>query len=612
MADLNETTRARLESGEIREQKIWQFIREMNEPETCDLELVALEDGKRKYSYRQMFGMWERYARAFSAVGITGKNRSRAGLVGTPSAEASFAFFGLNMTGASVSMISLTEERTVSTLKKMAKRERFTDLILTDYELEDGVLRKILREKDDMGLRNVIVLHIPVCGEFAFPWEELGSRMNHRRLREIPGAVFMEELLDRHGDHAISFAEESCDEAAVIIHTSGTTEGVPKPVPLSDRAVIESVRRHMLSGKTQPKGVQRSSRLFLDMSAGFSFQGMVSPFAYGGRLVALPTVRLGCRSLLAVIHYRLTNIVAAPAMLEVLMELPFTFDLSAVQSVMLAGFFTSADVKKRCNEYLKRCGSRARVVIGYGMAEAGVGCTLSDPQSDDESVGYLLSGLKAKLWDEDEKRFHDIDGAAHTGVLYLSSPSLSSGRLDGELLFELDEIDGEKYLNTHDLFRVREDGALYYLGRENRFFVNQQGVRFNAGLVERAVSAQKGIKGCGVAPVMNKKIHDTEPVLYAETDRPGTGGYRVVARALEQAYITDGLIEKSALPARCVLTDAIPRNMTGKVDVHKILDGRVYGLSYKVEGVYENEKLKEIKLIPEDPRANAYACDKVK
>ena len=248
--------------------------------------------------------------------------------------------------------------------------------------------------------------------------------------------------------------------------------------------------------------------------------------------------------------------------------------------------------------------------VGYGLAEAGVGLTMTAPGTEDDTVGYLLPGIKAKLWDEDEECFHEIDGKEHTGVLFVSTPSLSCGRLDDEVLFELDDIDGEKYLNTHDLFRVSEDGALYCLGRMSRFYMNSEGVRFEAGLVERAVSAQKGIKSCALAPEYNKKIHDTVPVLYVETERRGmVGGYRIVKDALENAYITDGLIEKTALPVRCVLTDDIPRNAMGKVDVHHIREKGVRGFTYETEGAYDDGKLKEIKLKPASSGFDGMGCD---
>lgn len=593
----------------IREQKCWQYIREVNSTKQGISDLVALEDCRRKYTYRQMYGMWEQYARVFSALGITGKRHARAAVEGVPCAEAIFAFFGLNMTGASVSMIQLSSEKRLERLKEQIKREHITDIVLTDYDVDEHFLKRVVKEKSSMGLGNVIVLHVPVEGDFAWLWDVLSSRVNYRALKEIPGALFMEDILEKYNDHPISYTDEACHDSAVVIHTSGSVKGVPKPVPLSDRAVNETLRRHTLSGKTAPAEGRMTSMLFNNMFSGATFIGMMTPLANGGKLVVLPMISSGLGFFCAAVHYRLTNIVFFSALLDLLMMIPFKPDLSSVQTVLLVGSFSSADSIKQCRRFFRQCGSHANVLVGYGLSEAGVGLTLSDPKSNDESVGYLLPGVKARLWDEDKACFHDIDGSAHTGVLYISTPSLSGGRLDDEVIFELDEIEGEKYLNTHDLFNVREDGACYYLGRMNKFFVNEEGIRFDAGLIERAVSAQKGIKNCGLAPVFDKKIHDTIPVLYVETTRPGRGGYSIVRNALAQAYITDGLIEKTRLPERCVITDRIPRTETGKVDVHQITDGKVRGSTYKVEGIFEDDELSGIELEPMDDTGFGTACD---
>ena len=71
-------TKARMESGEIIRQKCWQYIREVNGDDPEKLCITALTDCRRDYTYLQMFDMWERCARVFSALGITGKNCSRA------------------------------------------------------------------------------------------------------------------------------------------------------------------------------------------------------------------------------------------------------------------------------------------------------------------------------------------------------------------------------------------------------------------------------------------------------------------------------------------------------------------------------------------------------
>ena len=93
------------QDGAILDQPCWSFIKEMNSLSEERLDSVAVRDGYRTYTYRQMFRKWERYAEAFSGVGITGENGSRVMFISTPSAEAIFAFYGMNMTGASVSLV---------------------------------------------------------------------------------------------------------------------------------------------------------------------------------------------------------------------------------------------------------------------------------------------------------------------------------------------------------------------------------------------------------------------------------------------------------------------------------------------------------------------------
>ena len=95
----------RLSSGAIIEQKNWKFIKELNSFSEESLNRVALVDSKREYTYRQMFRKWDRFAEVFSALGITGKNHSRAAMTGVPCVEIISAYFGLNITGASLSMV---------------------------------------------------------------------------------------------------------------------------------------------------------------------------------------------------------------------------------------------------------------------------------------------------------------------------------------------------------------------------------------------------------------------------------------------------------------------------------------------------------------------------
>ena len=182
------------------------------------------------------------------------------------------------------------------------------------------------------------------------------------------------------------------------------------------------------------------------------------------------------------------------------------------------------------------------------------------------------------------------------GVLHICSPSISCGRIGDNVLFELTEIDGEQYLNTYDLVETREDGAYYFVGRMNKFFVNNNGIRFDTGLVERAMTAQPGIEGCGIAPRFSRAIRDTVPAMYVQTSGQGIRARETVRKALKNVYIKDGLFKDSYLPFEVTITDKIPYNEGGKVDIYKITTGGVEGRKYGVVHVTENGELKDILL----------------
>ena len=160
---------ARLASGELAEQKCWSFIKELNSFSAERLDSVALRDGYRTYTYRQMFRYWEKYAEAFSAVKITGKNRSRAALIATPLTESIFAFYGLNMTGASVSLIYHFDLYDDKNIRNMIEKEKITDLIVSELYAFPKLMKRLLRDREMLGLRNIIVLQSPMGGEYAIP-----------------------------------------------------------------------------------------------------------------------------------------------------------------------------------------------------------------------------------------------------------------------------------------------------------------------------------------------------------------------------------------------------------------------------------------------------------
>lgn len=579
-------------------QKCWQFIRALNAVSDERLDSIALSDGSRDYTYRLMMRRWELYAEVFSALGICETAGSRAAMTGVPAAETMIAFYALNMTGASVSMVHISDLRDPERWARLVKEEGITDLVLADNIVDPGLIDRIVRERTELGLNRIIMLHVPPAEEYLSDEEKLQLRMSCRRMREYKGVLFMDELLMRYEAYDIDFGTKN-DEAAVIAHTSGTTRGIHKPVPLSDRGLNEAAVS-MLSEKRFEKLIGRAvSTLFMDMSSAYAFTDMVHlTLAFGGRLVLAPGVRY-VEDIAAVIEKSRVNVLfATSSYMDAFMRIKQKPDLSALEFVFVGGSYVSAYQKGRYDAFLESCGSEARITPGYGLSETAGACILSDPDRDDDSMGKPLPGVKIKLYDEYEEKFCDPHEGARMGVLFISSPSVSSGRIGKKRFFSLEEIDDEMYLNTFDLVEAEEDGYLRYAGRMNRYFVNNEGIRFDAGLIEAAMSAQPGIENCCITPGYDKTMHDTIPVLNVSlTDKDGDAE-DIIEEALIKVFIDEGKITETNLPGQCMIAKRLPLNEAGKVDSRRIREGGVKGKLYRIRPEREDGVLKDIELVP--------------
>lgn len=594
---------ARIQNGELMNQKCWSFIRELNSASEERLNSVAIHDGYRQYTYRQMFRYWERYAEVFSALNITGENHSRAILVTTPITESIFTFYGLNMTGADVSLIYHFDLYDEKRIQNMIEKEKITDLIVSELFAFPKVMKNLVDNKEKLGLRNIIVVESPMGGEFGIPALEALRKMNADMDRKIPGCLLMEDLLKKYEATPIIYGNRDPLEPAVILHTTGTVSGIHKPVPMSDKAinafVVSAIRAKDSYEDFKAAPSHMVSCLTLNMSWVYAMVDMLhTSLGLGMELVTLPIGGSNPRYPDAIVKCGISILFTSKAILDTWSKTLPHIDLSKLKVVFMGGSYVSPEFKKSFNSYLESCGSTARLINGYGLSELGGACIIAPSNRQDDAIGYPLPGFKVKIFSEEEKRFYDLSDGPRTGVLFISSPTMSTGKLDDTVFFRLDEIDGELYFNSNDKVRVNEDGSMTCIGRSNQFFVNNEGVRFDAGLVENAVSSQPGIAACGLAPEFHKTLHDNVPILYVETTVDPANELIVLRNALVQAFINDGVLADTNLPSQCVLVDTIPRNTGGKVDARKLASGTVHGRRFHVKPVKLNDIITDIVLVP--------------
>jgi len=594
--------KSRIESGEAANQKCWSFIREMNSCSEEQLDSVALHDGYRKYTYRQMFRYWEKYAEAFTAAHITGENHSRVGLIGVQQTETILAFYGLNMTGASVSVIYHLDLYDEKRIRAMIEKEKITDLLISEVCAFPNVMKRLMRDRELLGLRNIILLESPMGGEYSIPMLDTIRKLNTLMFRELSGGLLMADLLKDHEAEPIYYGNSDPSESSIILHTTGTVSGIHKPVPLSDRALNSFVLSAIKAKEMLPdfKAAPRHmvTCMGMNMSWVYCMVDMLhTPLGLGMEVVTLPLGVTNPHYARAIEEFGINILFTSMAMLDTWNKGMPDMDLSRVKLVFMGGTYVSPEFRKSFNNYLRSCGSPARIINGYGLSELGGACIVSPSDREDDAIGFPLPGFKVKIYSEDEDKYYNLEDGPRTGVLHISSPTMSSGRLDDTVIFELTNIDGEDYFNSNDLVRVNEDGSMTCIGRSNQFFVNNAGIRFDAGLIENAVTSQPGIAACGIAPEFHKILHDNVPILYVETTNKGDE-LGTVRRALIQVFIQDGKIADTNLPSQCVLVESIPLNSGGKVDIRRLGATGVDGRRFDVKPVRLNGSVEDILLFP--------------
>ena len=599
--EMNNTVIERIENGEIANQKMWKFIKEINSASEERLGATAMISGGREYTYRQMFRLWDRYAEVFSALEINEANHSRAAVIGMTSAELVASIYALNMTGASVSMVPASEIFFQERFEQLIATEKITDMIISSMVAKPEVLKMLLSKKEELRLRNIIVLRDSDKGLPNGSLEKMAIRMAYQQIRNMPGILFMHDLLEKYEAYPITYGTSESTEASLIVHTSGTTKGIHKPIPHSDKGVNSAVASFLTNPQFSGFAGKRTCLSSIEMPGAYMVINQLHlPLALGCPIVVVFCIGSPLDAVKQLEKNKTAVFFTSAIWFDTIIKMhDLKLDLSCLEYVVLGGSSISPEQKKRYNEFLKAHGANIRCSNGYGLSEVCGACIVASPEREDAAIGYPLPHVKVKIFDEQEKKFYDLADGPRTGVLYLNSPSVSCGKIDDTVFFELEEVDGEEYLCTYDLVTVNEDGSLTCCGRANRYFVNNEGIRFDAGIAETSIGAQPDIESCAIVPEYSKTLHDTVPSLYVKTVTSGPLAVKTVQQALYNVFIRDGKITETNMPTHCVIADQLPITQTGKVSIYEIQKNGVKGGKYfRVDSIRANEKLVDIKLTP--------------
>jgi len=196
----------------------------------------------------------------------------------------------------------------------------------------------------------------------------------------------------------------------------------------------------------------------------------------------------------------------------------------------------------------------------YGLTEC-KRVSYLDPELIDAkpgSVGKAIPGTEVYLLSPEGKPLPP----GKVGILYVRGPHVMAGYwnrpdLTDEML-KPGKLPGERVLCTHDLFRMDDEGYLYFVGRSDDI-IKTRGEKVSPVEVENALHRIPGVREAAVVGVPDEILGQAIRA-YVVTD-PAAGLTVQSLRTDSAAYL-----EPHMVPAQVILCDSLPRNPNGKVN----------------------------------------------
>lgn len=351
------------------------------------------------------------------------------------------------------------------------------------------------------------------------------------------------------------------DNDVVCYMHSGGTSGQPKMVALSNRAmnyVAQNIGK--LHDQAQPKG--KFALVTLPVFHAYGLCASVhAPLLLGYGLALVP--KFDYKPIHA--YFKRLNIglwLVVPTMLRKLLN---TDKLACKGMENLVDVWCGGDAVEESlvadvNHTLKKCGSRAILLRGYGLTETCGAVVVSSKQHNRKnSCGKAIDGTRLEIFDD-----HGVVQPRNTvGEIVVYSPSLMTKYLDG----------GESWTEdggvlTGDVGYIDEDDYLYVVDRKKRC-VKIASINVFPAEVERCICAIDEVRECCV-------------VGYRQKGKQYIKAYVTVNKdcTLSKLALTEKIrsrckrhLSQYAVPERVEVLDALPLTQMGKVD-YRTLENR--------------------------------------
>ncbi len=282
-------------------------------------------------------------------------------------------------------------------------------------------------------------------------------------------------------------------EEIMFYMQSGGTSGMPKTVTFSSRA-SNALAGNLLE-YLNDKFENHKMLVVLPMFHGFGLIiGMHASLCTNMTSVLLPIFNVK-KVTKVIAKSKITTMLAVPRMISKLLAYEeFRGDnIKSLEDVYVGGDSVGDELVEAFDKRVKESGGHAKLSPGYGLTEVGTVCAVTKGEFVSGSVGKPLPGVQAIVVDEDL----NVLPAGQVGELLLKGDQIMSGYLGDEEATKKTfcEIDGQRWLFTGDLFKMDEQGNLFFMGRKKRL-IKISGVNVFPAQIEKVAKELDFINDC--------------------------------------------------------------------------------------------------------------------
>lgn len=382
-----------------------------------------------------------------------------------------------------------------------------------------------------------------------------GTIPENLNIRQI---IFDFDQISRNRISGILFPRIIPNDLAALIYTSGST-GFPKGVMMTHQSMvftswslIEYLRL------TEEERIM----LVLPLAFDYGLYQLIMAITIGGTLIIEqsfsfpPTIFRQIEKLKPTVFPGVPSIYAM--MIEMHKKTGITFD--CIQKITN----TAAALPAEFIGDLKKIFPNALIFKMYGLTECKRVCYLEPELLDmkPKSVGRAIPGTEVFLLTPEGEPVPE----GQSGILHIRGPHVMAGYWNNEKLsqemLKPGFIPGERILCAHDLFRMDDEGFLYFLGR-NDDIIKTRGEKVSPVEVENAIYKLDGIKEAVVLGIPD--IYLGEAIIAYITVH---GNLPMNEKDIQRHCMTS--LESFMVPQKIIILPEMPKSSNGKIDKAEI------------------------------------------